>query len=125
MTARSSAAKGSAPTRWTALLSALAIAFTIAAPAPAFSQSEQRVVYVKKRVYDRNRARSRIVVVPRSFLDAGTEVLPGDRKFTDYAFPPTHQPLDVVTNTGGRVGWHRSPLPGPFDLPSNRNPFGW
>ena len=61
----------------------------------------------------------------RSFLDAGTEVLPGERKFTDYAFPPTYQPLDVSTNIGGRVGWHRSPLPGPFDLPGRNNPFGF
>ena len=111
--------------KWATLLGAFAIACAIAAPAPAFAQNEPRVVYIKKRAYSANRARSRIVVVPRSFLDAGTEVLPGDRKFTDYAYPPTHQPLDVVTNTGGRVGWHRSPLPGPFDLPSNRNPFGW
>jgi hypothetical protein len=72
-----------------------------------------------------NRPRSRIVVAPRSFLDAGTEVLPGERKFTDYAFPPTYMPLGVVTNTGGRVGWHQSPLPGPFDLAGPRNPFGW
>jgi hypothetical protein len=57
---------------------------------------------------------SRVVVPPRSFLDAGTEVLPGDRKFLDYALPPLHTPTDVVTNTGGRVGWHRSPLPGPL-----------
>jgi hypothetical protein len=62
----------------------------------------------------RARARSRVVVVPRSFLDAGTEVLPGERKFLDYAFPPTHTPMDTVQNTGGRVGWHTSPLPGPF-----------
>jgi hypothetical protein len=60
------------------------------------------------------RARSRVTVAPRSFLDAGTEVLPGDRKFLDYALPPLHTPIDVVTNTGGRVGWHRSPLPGPL-----------
>ena len=46
--------------------------------------------------------------------NAGTEVLPGQRKFLDYAFPPTHVALGVVTNTGGRVGWHNSPLPGPF-----------
>jgi hypothetical protein len=58
--------------------------------------------------------RSRLVVAPRSFLDAGTEVLPGQRKFLDYALPPTHTPMDVVQNTGGRVGWHNSPLPGPF-----------
>ena len=60
------------------------------------------------------RAPSRVVVAPRSFLDAGTEALPGERKFLDYALPPTHTPLEVVQNTGGRVGWHRSPLPGPF-----------
>ena len=60
------------------------------------------------------RARSRVVVRARSFLDAGTEVLPGERKFLDDAFPPTHVALEVVTNTGGRVGWHNSPLPGPL-----------
>jgi hypothetical protein len=32
--------------------------------------------------------RTRVYVTTRSWLDAGTEVLPGDRKFTDYAFPP-------------------------------------
>lgn len=71
--------------------------------------------------------RARITVEPRSFLDAGTEVLPGERKFTDYAFPigPYAMPLSVVQNTGGRVGWHPSPLPGPFDLPSRYNPYGW
>ena len=31
---------------------------------------------------------TRIYVTKRSWLDAGTEVLPGDRKFSDYAFPP-------------------------------------
>jgi hypothetical protein len=71
------------------------------------------------------RPRARITVAPRSFLDAGTEVLPGERKFLDYALPPTYLPLGVVTNTGGRVGWHTSPLPGPFDLPSRRNPGVW
>jgi hypothetical protein len=66
------------------------------------------------RVASTKRPRSRVVVVPRSFLDAGIEVLPGERKFLDYALPPTHTPMDVVQNTGGRVGWHNSPLPGPF-----------
>jgi hypothetical protein len=32
--------------------------------------------------------RTRVYVTKRSWLDAGVEVLPGDRKFTDYAFPP-------------------------------------
>jgi hypothetical protein len=30
---------------------------------------------------------TRVYVTKRSWLDAGVEVLPGDRKFTDYAFP--------------------------------------
>ena len=32
--------------------------------------------------------RTRVYVTTRSWLDAGTEVLPGYRKFQDYAFPP-------------------------------------
>ena len=49
------------------------------------------------------------------------------RKFTDYALPAGSysMPLSVVQSTGGRVGWHQSPLPGPFDLPSRYNPYGW
>ena len=69
---------------------------------------------VTTRIVSAKRARSRVIVRPRSFLDAGTEVRSGERKFLDYAFSPTHVALDVVTNTGGRVGWHDSPLPGPF-----------
>ena len=70
---------------------------------------------------------TRVYVTTRSWLDAGTEVLPGERKFTDYAFPvgPYSMPMSVVQSTGGRVGWHQSPLPGPFDLPSRYNPYGW
>ena len=103
------------------------VAIALAAPAPAAAQTATRSYYIAPdgtRV-PLKRPRSRITVEPRSFLDAGTEVLPGQRKFTDYAFPPTHYPLGAVTNTGGRVGWHQSPLPGPFDLPSPNNPFGW
>lgn len=103
---------------------AAAIALTAIAVAPAASEPRKRYVTTSTRAVA-SRPRSRLVVVPRSYLDAGTEVLPGERKFTDYAFPPTHDPYGVVTNTGGRVGWHRSPLPGPFDLPGRNNPFGW
>jgi hypothetical protein len=106
---------------------ALAVASAVFDVSPAFAQQTRYVVTTATgtRVVTVNRPRSRIVVTPRSFLDAGTEVLPGERKFTDYAFPPTYTPLGVVTNTGGRVGWHNSPLPGPFDLPSKRNPYGF
>ena len=77
------------------------------------AKKEQNVT-TTTRIVSAKRARSRVVVRARSFLDAGTEVLPGERKFLDYAFPPTHVALEVVTNTGGRVGWHNSPLPGPL-----------
>jgi len=81
---------------------------------PPTAQTEQSVSRPIRVAAAAKRSRSRVVVVPRSYLDAGTEVLPGERKFLDYAFPPTHIPMGVVTNTGGRVGWHNSPLPGPF-----------
>ena len=80
-------------------------------PQPAPETAPRTVVAQRKhnvaapaRVARTTRPRSRIVVEPRSFLDAGTEVLPGERKFLDYAFAPTHTPMDVVQNIGGRVG---------------------
>ena len=61
--------------------------------------------------------RTRVYVTTRSWLDAGTEVLPGDRKFQDYAFPPAigypsfarenlnrpidRQPLNPPSDIGG------------------------
>jgi hypothetical protein len=57
---------------------------------------------------------TRVYVTKRSWLDAGVEVLPGDRKFTDYAFPPGYsfarennnrpldrQPLNPPSDMGG------------------------
>jgi hypothetical protein len=67
------------------------------------AQAEVKRKYVEQRQYD-DRGRpyygpngpnvvyqqgpTRIYVTKRSWLDAGTEVLPGERKFLDYAFPP-------------------------------------
>jgi len=69
--------------------------------------------------------RTRVYITKRSFLDGGTEVLPGDRKFTDYAFPPEmgypsfarqnvnrpidRQPLNPPSDMGGYPA--RIPLP--------------
>jgi hypothetical protein len=69
--------------------------------------------------------RTRIYVTKRSWLDAGVEVLPGDRKFTDYAFPPElgypsfarennnrpidRQPLNPPSDMGGYP--QRFPIP--------------
>ena len=58
--------------------------------------------------------RTRVYVTRRSWLDAGTEVLPGERKFTDYAFPPgtsfgqqnNNRPLDrQPLNPGSDFGY--------------------
>ena len=65
--------------------------------------------------------RTRIYVTKRSWLDAGTEVLPGERKFSDYAFPPElgfpsfarennnrpidRQPLNPPSDMGGYPRW--------------------
>lgn len=58
--------------------------------------------------------RTRVYVTKRSWLDAGTEVLPGERHFSDYAFPPgtsfarenynrplDRQPLNPPSDMGG------------------------
>ena len=58
------------------------------------------------------RTRTRIIVTRRSYLDGGTEVLPGQRKFTDYINPPNHRPLDIL---GPGRGYDRQPLNGWFD----------
>jgi hypothetical protein len=93
-------------------LCAAFVVVTACAVAPAEAQT------TKKRVASADRARTRVTVAPRSFLDAGTEVRPGERKFTDYAFPPGYMSATgTVTNIGGKVGWDRSPMMQPFQLP--------
>jgi len=106
---------------------AAAIAVAAVASADAQTPKKKRTVTTTTTRVATAGPRARVRVAPRSFLDPGTEVLPGDRKFPDYAFPvgPYSTPQSVVTNIGGRVGSHYSPLPGPFDLPSRNNPFGW
>jgi hypothetical protein len=58
---------------------------------------------------------TRVFITTRSWLDAGTEVLPGDRKFTDYAIPP-----DIGYPSFGRENLNRpidrQPLNPPSDL---------
>ena len=90
--------------------------------APAVSQNDVSVSSQARRVREA-RPRTRITVRPRSYLDGGTEVLPGERKFSDYAIgPTTYSPTSVLDNTAFH---HRSPLPGPFDLPGRNNPMQW
>lgn len=71
------------------------------------------------RLQDENgRMRTRIVVQPRSYLDGGTEVLPGQRKYTDYVLLPGQRPLDVL---GPGRNYERDPLNGWFDYGFRRS----
>jgi len=99
-------------------LCAVMIAGTALAVPAAQAQTKKQYVYTTTRGAPA-KPRARVTVAPRSFLDAGTEVRPGDRKFTDYAFPPGNAGIGIsaVTNTGGKVGWDRSPMMQPFQLP--------
>jgi hypothetical protein len=76
---------------------------------PVYGNGGPNVVY--------QQGRTRIYVSKRSWLDGGTEVLPGDRKFNDYAYPPAvgyptfarennnrpidRQPLSTPSDVGG------------------------
>jgi hypothetical protein len=98
----------------------IAVAAVAASPVEAQTQTQTQVKKKYSTARTANRPRARVTVAPRSFLDAGTEVRPGDRKFTDYAFPPSGNGgigISAVTNTGGKVGWDREPFMQPFQLP--------
>lgn len=101
---------------------AMSFAMSLATPASADTKKQRygdgRPYYGPSgpnAVYQQGR--TRIYVSKRSWLDGGTEVNPGDRKFTDYAFPsefgyPTfarennnrpidRQPLSTPSDVGG------------------------
>ena len=56
--------------------------------------------------------RTRVFITRRSWLDAGTEVQPGERKFTDYAIPPNYS----YTRQIDRNYYGRHPLSESGDL---------
>ena len=104
--------------KFCAILAAGAVmATTLAQPADAASRKRVKVartgaptVFVSRD--ETGRTRTRIIVTKRSFLDGGTEVLPGQRKFTDYVNPPNYRPVDIL---GPGKGYERQPLNGWFD----------
>jgi hypothetical protein len=68
------------------------------------------------------RTRTKVLVQKRSFLDGGTEVMPGDNIDAYRSSFMTHRPVsdalgpNVITNPPG-------PIPDPFFLPSKYNPW--
>jgi hypothetical protein len=74
---------------------AMSLTLAVATPAAADTKIKQRYDDRGRPVYGPGgpnavyqQGRTRIYVSKRSWLDGGTEVNPGDRKFSDYAFPP-------------------------------------
>ena len=59
--------------------------------------------------------RTRVYITTRSWLDMGTEVLPGDRKYTDYALPLSPSPYYTNTQPFGLAG-PRQPTNPSFDM---------
>ena len=66
----------------------------------------QRTVYTRTDEFGRKR--TSIIVQRRSYLDPGTTVLPGQRKYSDYATQPFWSPTDVLGP--GRGAYDRNPL---------------
>ena len=68
-------------------------------------------------IIDENgRVRTKITVRRRSYLDGGTEVIPGERKFMDYASPAGYMNA-APSGAWDPTGIHRFPLPRPGELP--------
>jgi hypothetical protein len=110
----------------TAGLCAALVAGVAFAVSPADAQTNTRYYYSNGKTRVATTQRTRVTVAPRSFLDAGTEVKPGDRKFLDYAFPAgaaSGYATRTVTNTGGKVGWDRSPMMNPSEVPGGFMPY--
>lgn len=99
-----------------AVMSALAVAAVVVSSAdaatrrPAGQQMQsgptQRTVY--SYTDDYGRRRTKIIVQRRSYLDPGTTVLPGQRKYSDYAIQPYYSAFDVLGP--GRGSYERNPL---------------
>jgi esterase/lipase superfamily enzyme len=70
---------------------------------------------------ERGRVRTKILVQKRSYLDGGTEVMPGDIQSHQTNFIDMHQnPRSAVSNDNIVPG---RPINDPFFLPGKNNPY--
>ena len=97
------------------LVATVAVAAALASSAEAATKRKpagQQVGPVQRTVYTRTdesgRRRTTIIVQRRSYLDPGTTVLPGQRKYSDYATQPFWSPTDVLGP--GRGAYDRNPM---------------
>jgi hypothetical protein len=105
------------PLKLVALTVALGVAAALAA-APAEAQTKKRTVKRPAAVTVVGRAPTRIIVRRRSFLDPGTESLPFDQHYHDYAVGPEYTVWPRGWEHSISPGsWSRMPLPGLWDVP--------
>jgi hypothetical protein len=98
------------------LFAATAVALSAVPVEAAKKKHRSPVVYGESRdLPGVQRPLPRITVTHRSYLDAGTEVTPGTRKFLDYALWP-NEPTYLYNNWPSTFlnRYGRSPLPGTF-----------
>ncbi|HTC98684.1 MAG TPA: hypothetical protein VK734_13215 [Bradyrhizobium sp.] len=96
-------------------LIAVSLAGSASAQAPQYDKRGRPVYGGGPNVVYQQGPHTRIYVSKRSWLDGGTEVLPGDRKFTDYAYPPElGYPSFARENNNRPID--RQPLNPPSDL---------
>jgi hypothetical protein len=108
-----------------AIAAALAVsAVSVADAAPRKTRATASTVGAGSTVFttrdENGRTRTRIIVQKRSYLDGGTEVMPGDIS-RNYIATPMHRASDMlgpndITNPVG-------PIPDPFFLPGKDNPW--
>jgi hypothetical protein len=107
---------------WLAAGAVVAMAFAAPASADTKTKQQQRYDDRGRPIYGPSgpnavyqQGRTRIYVSKRSWLDGGTEVNPGDRKFSDYAFPPEiGYPTFARENNNRPID--RQPLSTPADV---------
>jgi hypothetical protein len=84
--------------------------------APKRRYIERPIEQPTRTIYYTGSGRRVVIVRPRSYLDAGTEVNRGERRYMDYAFPPDY--IGYPDKLDWRGSWERMPFPNCFDLAS-------
>ena len=117
--------KSPAATRLAVSFAAAAVITASFVATPASAQTKRQLQYDDNGrpyygAYGPNRSyqqgpNTRVYITTRSWLDAGTEVLPGERKFMDYAFPSPYGYPDFARENNNRP-IDRQPLNPPSDL---------
>jgi hypothetical protein len=72
---------------------------------------------------ERGRVRTKILVQKRSYLDGGTEVMPGDIQSHQTTFIDSFVRSPSRASVSNDNVWQIRPIPDPFFLPGKNNPY--